>query len=125
MREDPNPNFLLREDFGKVPEYLKHVKEEIRRENDMIQRYVKAKLGEIDVPPIEYEEMDSYEREDLLAALKLKWDKVNAQYQKITHLVQLDTTGQVRRKESLETQLKALEEDIARLEKSDTVLIRK
>ena len=91
----------------------------------MIQRYVKAKLGEIESAPIEYEQFDSYEREELLADLKLKWDKVNAQYQKITHLVQLDTTGQIRRKESLESQLKTLEEDIAKLERFDTVLIRK
>lgn len=29
-------NYMKKEDFGKVPEYLKQVKEEIRRENEMV-----------------------------------------------------------------------------------------
>ena len=32
-------NYTEKEDFGKVPAYLTQVKEEIRRENEMIERY--------------------------------------------------------------------------------------
>lgn len=114
---------MLKEDFGKVPKYLTQVKEEIRRENDMIDKYVKKQMGEIDLMPQQFEEMDENERQELLSALKNKWDFINAKYQKITHLVQLDTTGQVRRKELLEGQLTALEKDIEKLQKMGPVLI--
>ena len=40
-------NYTKKEDFGKVPAYLTQVKEEIRRENEMIERYrrVHSKMG--------------------------------------------------------------------------------
>jgi hypothetical protein len=114
---------MLKEDFGKVPAYLGQVKEEIRRENDMIEKYVKQQMGEVDLMPQQFEEMDENEREELLSALKNKWNFINAKYQKITHLVQLDTTGQVRRKEQLEGQLNAIEKDIEKLQKLGPLLI--
>jgi hypothetical protein len=119
---DKEPDFLKKEDYGKVPAYLSQVKEEIRRENEMIARYVSAKLGELDDEPHNSEEMNDFERQELIDALKIKWDKVNAQYQRTTHLVKLDTTGQIRRKETLEGQLKQLEEDISRLERGPVVI---
>jgi hypothetical protein len=116
-------NYMTKEDFGKVPKYLTYVKEEIKRENEMIQKYVKEQLGEVDEEPIKYEEYPETERRDLIYALKLKWDKVNAEYQKITHLVHLDTTGQRRRKERLEEELRTLENDIEKLQKQGPLLI--
>jgi hypothetical protein len=118
-------NYMKKEDFGKIPAYLTQVKEEIRRENDMIERYVKQQMGEIERTPESFEELSESERLDLLDQLKAKWDTVNAQYQKITHLVVLDTTGQVRRKEKFENELQQLERDIEKLERAGTVLIRK
>jgi len=100
------------------------VKEEIHRENEMIERYVKEQMGEVERTPETFEVMSEEERLQLLDQLKSKWDSVNAQYQKSTHLVKLDTTGQVRRKEQLEHQLEQLEHDIERLERAGNVLIR-
>lgn len=118
-------NYMKKEDFGKVPAYLAQVKEEIKRENEMIERYVKEQMGEVDEAPEVFDEFPEEERRELINALKAKWDSVNAQYQKITHLVKLDTAGQIRRKETLENQLQQLEQDIERLERAGTVLIRK
>ena len=115
---------MKKEDFGKIPAYLSQVKEEIKRENDMIDRYVKEQMGEVEAAPEVYEEFPEDERMELVNALKAKWDSVNAQYQKITHLVKLDTTGQVRRKEQLEAALAKIEADILRLDRSGAVLIR-
>jgi hypothetical protein len=117
-------NYLKKEDYGKTPAYLKQVKEEIRRENEMIERYVKEQMGEVERTPEAYEELTEDERQILLEELKNKWDHVNAKYQKHTHLVVLDTTGQVRRKEHLEAELQQLENDIERLQRASTVLIR-
>lgn len=86
-------NYMKKEDFGKVPAYLTQVKQEIRRENEMIEKYVKEQMGELDMAPEVYEEFPEEEKNILLDNLKLKWDQVNAKYQKTTHLVKLDTTG--------------------------------
>jgi hypothetical protein len=118
-------NYMKKEDFGKVPGYLTQVKDEIRRENEMIERYVKQQMGEVEQTPETFEAMDEYEREELLAQLKEKWEHTNGLYQKQTHLVKLDTTGQLRRKENLEAALTQLEQDIERLERSREILIRK
>lgn len=116
-------NYLEKEDYGKPPEYLKFVKEEIRRENEMIDKYIKEQMGYREKEPDRYEEMSEEEKEELLYKLKLKWESVNREYQKITHLVNLDTIGQVRRKETMENELKQLESDIDRLQRAGTVLV--
>lgn len=116
-------NYMKKEDFGKVPAYLTQVREEIRRENEMIDKYVKEQMGEVEKEPEQFEEMSDEERGELIASLKAKWDDVNAKYQKITHLVQLDTTGQVRRKEHLEGAMKQLEHDIEKLERAGPIKI--
>lgn len=82
-------------------------------------------MGEVERTPETFEQMDENERRELIAALKAKWDSVNAKYQKITHLVLLDTAGQVRRKESLENELTQIENDINKLQRASSVLIRK
>ena len=116
---------MKKEDFGKVPAYLTQVKEEIRRENEMIERYVKHQMGEVERTPETFEELTEDERSDLICALKEKWDHTNSIYQKQTHLVLLDSGAQIRRKEQLENLLTQLENDINRLERASNVLIRK
>jgi len=117
-------NYLKKEDYGKVPAYLSQVKEEIRRENDMIERYVKEQMGEVERTPESYEELTEEERYNLLEELKSKWAHVNTKYQRQTHLVKLDTAGQVRRKETMENELQQLERDIEKLQHASSVLVR-
>ena len=117
-------NYMKKEDFGKVPEYLMEVKEEIRRENEMIDKYVKEQMGHVEEVPDKYEEISDAERMALIDALKAKWDKVNSEYQKMTHLVLLDTAGQVRRKETCERELTALENDIEKLSRPGPLLMK-
>ena len=38
---DP-PQYLQKEDYGQVPKYLNQVKDEIERENDLIEEFVRA-----------------------------------------------------------------------------------
>ena len=119
------PNYLLKEDYGKVPSYLNGIRSEIDREREMIQKYVDQRLGNVDNDgPEEYvEELAEEERAALVRALKLKWENTNALYQKFTHLVSLDTIGKIRRKEMLESELKTIEKDILRLERAKRILI--
>ena len=49
--------------------------------------------------------------------LKQKWDDVNREYQKKTHIRLVDTTGSKRRKEDYEKELADIEADIKKLNK--------
>ena len=91
----------------------------------MIDKYVKEQMGIEDVEPEHLEEMTDHDRNDLLKALKTKWQSINSKYQKQTHIVVLDTQGQIRRKEQMENELKQIEADIERLEKPGPILVRK
>ena len=79
-------NYLGKEDFGKVPQYLTQVKEEVRREKEMIDRYVKEQMGIQEEQPEVIEELSEDERHELLNALKAKWEIVNSKYQVISSL---------------------------------------
>lgn len=119
------PNYLRKEDYGRAPAYLSQVREEIRRENDMVDEYVRRQLSEGAAGDEgSYEELPEGERAGLLRALKTKWDTVNREYQKLTHMVKLDSSGKVRRKERLEAELREIEADIERLERPGPVMVR-
>jgi hypothetical protein len=121
--QKPQLNYLEKEDYGQVPEYLGHVKEEVKRENEMIEQYINEQMGTTYQEPDRYEEMSEDEREELIYRLKIKWTEINTRYQRITHLVDLDTLGQVRRKEQLENALKNIEADIEKISRAGPLLI--
>lgn len=123
LRGRPEPDYLNKADYGKVPAYLAEVKNEITRENDMIDAYVREQMGYEAMHEAQYEAMDEGEREALLDQLKAKWDAVNERYQRMTHMVKLDTVGKVKRKEAMESELRTLEEDIQKLERHGPVLV--
>ena len=116
-------DYLNKADYGSVPTYLSQVKEEIRRENDMIDAYVKEQMGYEDNTEDKLDALSEKERHELISALKTKWDAVNKKYQLMCHMVKLDTVGKVKRKESMEYELKQLEADIEKLERPGPVYI--
>lgn len=91
----------------------------------MIDTYIKEQLGTTDEMPDQIEELSEYERQDLIFALKKKWENVNSKFQKMSHHVIIDTEGQVRRKEKLEKELIQLEADIERLDRNGPIIVRK
>jgi hypothetical protein len=119
------PVYRNKVDYGKVPSYLANVKQEIEQENQMIEEYVKRQEmeGALASEDPHEEEISNEERDELLDALKTKWDAVNSKYQKMCHMVKLDTIGKVRRKEQMEAELTQLEKDIEMLE-DRTIIIR-
>tara|TARA_Y100000780_G_C13580325_1_gene376468 strand:+ start:125 stop:607 length:483 start_codon:yes stop_codon:yes gene_type:complete len=112
------PDYLHKEDFGRVPEYLEEVKREVEAERDMARaEFEHAAMVRAAGEPL-MRELGDDEREELLDALKAKWDVVNARYQKMTHLkisTHNSSLGQIRNKEQCEAQMDELERDIARL----------
>ncbi|GMG17018.1 unnamed protein product [Phytophthora fragariaefolia] len=117
------PHYITKEDYGQVPRYLSQVKDEIERENSMIEEFVRQNHNLMEEDSRDrVEPMDESERLTLVDALKSKWDHVNAKYQKLCHNVVFDTLGKVRRKETFEKELTQLEKDIQLLERGHVVV---
>ncbi|GMI42054.1 hypothetical protein TeGR_g10240 [Tetraparma gracilis] len=123
MPRNAKVDYLGKEDYGKVPDYLGNVKEEIRRENDMIDEYVSRQLSTGEDAPEEFDEMDEAEREALVNKLKTKWDAVNQKYQLASHRVNFTSFGDIAKKEGQEAELKQLENDIMMLQRAGSVMI--
>lgn len=105
-------DYLHKEDYGKTPKYLEHIKSDINAEYEYIQQLQQA----------QYEASQSMsrlltddEKHGLIQGLKAKWEAVNTDYQATTHLTKLDTIGKVRRKEKYEAELTQIEKDIEKL----------
>jgi len=106
-------------EFGKIPQYLTAVKKQIndeytaiaamKEERESAQRH-NAQTTEIELLP-------ETERVSLLNAMKQKWERINSEYQQMTHLVALDTISKIKRKERFEAELSRLERDIQRFSK--------
>ena len=67
--------------------------------------------------------MDEAERQELINALKLRWDKVNNAYQMFGHRVAIEN-GDIKRKEAQEQELEQLEKDIEKLSRPGPIMIR-
>ena len=62
--------------------------------------------------------MPEEERQQLITALKKKWEELMRDYQKESHHGKLDTIGKKGRKEVLEAQMDQVEADIKKLQKN-------
>lgn len=62
--------------------------------------------------------LEDSERQQLIEALKKKWEVVHKEYQQITHIQKIDTIGKKTKKESCEKELAQLEKDIQKLSKN-------
>lgn len=110
--KDNTKDYLSKEDYGKVPKYLTHIKKDIQAEYDYIGQLQEQAHAE-NQPPVQA--LDEEDRLNLLEGLKSNWEKVNTNYQAATHLTVLDCLGKVRRKEKYEAELAHIEKDIERL----------
>jgi len=114
-REEEGVDWLKKPHFGEVPPYLTKIKQEINDEYE----YIKSMQQQQDDGPAGMRLMAEEERQELIVALKKKWDQVNKTYQgsSVLSLASLDTIGKVKRKEMYEAQLSQIEKDIEKLSK--------
>jgi len=109
-------DYLHKEDYGKVPKYLSHIKKDIESEYDYI-RQLELQREDLNRPMVR--PLDESERGALIEGLKAKWEQVNTEYQATTHLTKLDTIGKIKRKEKYEAELSQIEKDIEKLNRSN------
>jgi Calmodulin-binding len=114
------PDYMQKDDYGKVPSYLEKIKSDIKSEYAYIDQLRRAaeeqEKSKVTLLPEE-------ERQKLLTALKGKWERVNGEYQNMSHLTKLDSVGKKRRKEQFEKELTNIEKDIERLSRGEFVYI--
>jgi len=115
--EDKTIDYLGKEDFGRPPEYLATVKGEIAQERDMVRQAMETHSAQASAGKIKHTRLPESERVQLLESLQKKHAEVNKLYQNLTHVVALDSTAKIRKKESYERELGELEHAIARLSK--------
>lgn len=83
-------------EFGQVPTYLKNIKREIAEEHAYVRSMQEAQAA---AAPPGMRLMAEEEKDELLFALKTKWDATNVEYQKTCTLAlaSLDTIGKIKR----------------------------
>jgi len=109
-------DYLHKEDYGKVPKYLDHIKQDIDAEYEYIRQ---LQAQEEEQRNSQTRLLTDEEKHGLMQGLKAKWEMINTDYQAITHLTVLDTMGKVKRKEKYEAQLAQTEKDIEKLNKKN------
>lgn len=107
-------DYLHKEDYGKVPKYLGHIKQDIDAEYEYI---AQLQAQEEEQRNSQTRLLSDEEKHGLITGLKAKWEAINTEYQTITHLTTLDTMGKVKRKEKYEAELAQTEKDIEKLNK--------
>lgn len=118
-RPEVSKDYLNKEDFGKAPKYLAHIKQDIAEEMSYIRELQQQRDDQAKslVQPLE-----ENERLGLIEGLKAKWEQVNTEYQATTHLTKLDTIGKTKRKERYEAELGQIEKDIERLNRRNILV---
>jgi len=109
-------DYLKKEDYGKVPKYLQHIKQDIEAEYQYIRELQEQREQE---QANRIRLLTEDERQGLLEGLKAKWEQVNTAYQAETHITKLDTAGKMKRKEKNEAELMQIEKDIEKLSKKN------
>jgi hypothetical protein len=112
-------DYLNKEDFGKVPKYLQHIKQDIDAEYNYI---ASLQQQEEEMNRSAFAPMAEEDRLELIEGLKARWEQVNTEYQSGTHITKLDTIGKIKRKEKYEAELSQLEKDIERLNRRNIVV---
>lgn len=114
VKENTQKDYTKKKEYGRTPKYLQKIKKEIDQEYELVR--------EMQMEDEQQKDRDKFllpddEREELISALKKKWEVVHKTYQEITHVQKIDTVGLRRKKEKCEHDLKQLEKDIEKLSK--------
>lgn len=122
INENNKFNKSRHDEFGKVPGYLSKVKKQINEEYKYIESIKQEKEARKRSKATHIELLPEEERVKLLNEMKDKWEKINHEYQQMTHLVYLDTISKIKRKEHFENSLLRLEKDIEKLSKKNVFI---
>ncbi len=109
----PEPRYVDKPDYGKVPEYLKDIKDIIEEEKAVIEEYLRDSKPVLTAEGY-CEDLAEADRVALIKKLKRKWAYLNAQYQNI---LGAESRSKKQQKEKFERQLTEVENDIKLLQR--------
>lgn len=110
--------YVFKKYYGQTPPYIQGVKNIVQKEKEA-RNQVKEKLKESEY----LSEIPKEEKEKILAGLKNNWARLNKLYS--TQSICIDTLSKMQRKEKLEAQLSAIENDIKLLSANNHIYIAK
>ena len=108
-------DMLKKKNYGQVPKYVTKIKNEIEDEYNLIREMQIEEQNERDRQKML---MPEEERQELIAALKKKWEVLHKDFQREAHHGKLDTIGKKSRKQNLEKEMDQIEQDIKKLTKN-------
>ena len=106
-------DFLAKRNYGVAPAYLDRVKGVITQEKEYINMIAQVR-NPLKATPLQ---LGKEEVDGLRAALRRRYDKVNKEYQSITHISKVYSQGVKRKKEACEKELLHIERNMKLLEK--------
>lgn len=115
MPAGKDKDFLKKKNYGKTPNYLTKIKNEIEDEYNLVREMQIEEQNERDRQKFL---MPEDERQELIGALKKKWEVLHQDFQRESHHKQLDTLGKKNRKQTLEKEMDQVEKDIKKLSKN-------
>lgn len=102
MPANNQKDYLKKKNFGKVPKYLQTIKKEIEDEYQLVREMQIEDEADMDRQKFL---MNDEEKQELIAALKKKWEVVHKEYQTLTHKNKLDTLSLKEKYERCEREL--------------------
>ncbi|PNH00446.1 Enkurin [Tetrabaena socialis] len=117
----PQPEFqwTMKPDYGKVPMYLKRNKDRVAKEKEQFSQYLRMRGAP--EPNASVSQLSPEDRQQLVKHLKAKWGSINTAYQGLS--LSVDSAVKKGRKEGLERDLAEIERDIRTLERGEVVLV--
>jgi len=108
-----NKDYLKKKAYGSVPKYLTKIRNEIEDEYNLVREMQIEEQNERDRQKFL---MPDGERQELISALKKKWEALNKEFQEKTHYqMPLDTVGKKNRMDGLTKEMDQVESDIKKL----------
>ena len=108
-------DYLKKRNYGKAPKYISKIKGEIEDEYNLVREMQIEEQNALDRQKML---MPEEERQELIAALKKKWEQLHHKFQTESIHSKLDTLGKKNRKENLEKEMDQVEADIKKLSKN-------
>ncbi len=112
-KQAPQPKRAVeREDFGKVPEYITGIKNELQQQYQLIDQHKAMKAAEAE----RFHQLSAQEVQELRAGLQHRWDVLNKEFQ--TTGFSVETFTQKKRQENVEMELRCIEQALQKVKKT-------
>ncbi|KAF0975882.1 hypothetical protein FDP41_005209 [Naegleria fowleri] len=112
--KQPEPLWTQKAEYGKVPDYLAKIKQEMQDEYE----YIQSLQQQNDTTGKSMRKLSEDEKESLIDGLRKKWNELHERYQSFSFAMPNDKVH-IQRKEAVEQQMDEIEKSIIKLSKQN------